>query len=183
VFLRLYSKTDTMQMPKSNFLVEELICNESFQQFCLGSSLENQLIWQNWIDHLPHRKADFEEAKRLVEILNVKQGSRLQQIKALKSGLKQQSLFSKALHSDTLQTQPIKLRNGVPVLYKYIGGIAALLVLAMSVYLLSPAKSSLFSYNQETNITHSSGKLLRKTVLLSTIITGKFGSVVKPFLM
>ncbi len=162
-----------MQMPNSDFLVEELICNESFQQFCLGDSLPNQLSWQNWIDGLPHKRGEFEEAKRIVEILSVKQGSRLQQIQALKSGLQQQLLLSRALKSSIPQLRNLEAKKDLSLYYKYIGGVAALLIMAMSVYFLMPTTSNLLLRRPEIVTTYSSGKLLRKTVLLAdgTVIT------------
>ncbi|WP_432712902.1 FecR family protein [Pedobacter sp.] len=162
-----------MQMPNDSFLVEELICNESFQHYCLGTDLQNQLLWQNWIEQLPHKKAEFEEAKRLVELLTVKQGSRLQQIQALKSGLKQKQLFSEALLGVRTEPLPLKIEKTGPSIYKYLGGIAALLVLSLFVYLLSPSLSNFFLLKEKSETTVFSGQQLRKTIVLKdgTVIT------------
>lgn len=162
-----------MQMPKENFHVEELICDDSFQQYCLGTCLENQLLWQDWIRQYPHKNADFEEAKRLVEILSVKQGSRLAQVKALRSGLKQRAFLTEALRLKTNDVAPSNLKNKFPSFYLYTTGIAAMLMVALFLYFFKqgPVVSSLPVHHSGQNF--YSGKAVRKTIILvdGTVIT------------
>ena len=158
-------------MPDANFHVEQLICNESFQQFCLGTSFENELLWLDWIDKLPHKRKEFEEAKRLVEILNVKQGSRLQQLQELKSGLQQKALLTSAINLDS-RNKKLPMLNKVHPLYRYIGSVAALILVALFIYIYNPRPSSTTVKHQPKN-QFSSGTSMRKTMVLpdGTVIT------------
>jgi len=152
---------------KEDFYIEELICTESFQQYCLGSSLEDQILWDEWIATIPHRKADFEEAKKIVNILNVRQGSRLIQVKELKEGIKNRSAFAEKIELNN----EVKL-NPKPSYLKYAVGVAATVLAVLFLYFyLNP-------YSKDKNATDvselfSSGKSIRKTIVLSdgTVIT------------
>lgn len=169
-----------MPLPDDHFDVEDLICNESFQQYCLGSTLEHQLLWKEWINRFPDRKKDIEEAKELVNILNVKQGSRIRQINMLRSGL-EQSAKMKAIFYGKKEEIPAETpiyydtpakKSGTVSAMRYLSGIAALLLAVIATYLyirpFSNAKTPVIA-----PVTYfSSGKALRKTVIL------KDGSVI-----
>lgn len=86
-----------MQLPNDDFSVEDLVCNEYFQQYCLGISLENQILWNEWISIHSERAADLEEAKKIIHILSAKQGSRIQQLKDLRGGMKQHDVLENML--------------------------------------------------------------------------------------
>lgn len=171
-----------IQMPGNDFDVEELICNESFQEYCLGASLEHQILWKEWMAKYPDRKEDIAEAERIVTILNVKQGSRIEQLKALRSGLTQQEVFQSAISlksgipfkpdiSFKEETLEPALKTTRPGWYFYLGSTAAAILIAIAfLYFYKPA---FFEAKKEPALVHfSSGKALRKTIIL------KDGSVV-----
>lgn len=172
-----------IQISGDDFDVDELICNESFQEYCLGISLEHQIFWKEWMAKYPDRKEDFAEAERIVTILNVKQGSRIEQLKALRSGLTQQEAFQSAvslkpdisfksvmaLKEEEALERSLKARR--QRWYFYLGSTAAAILIAITfLYFYRPA---FFETKKETELTwFSSGKALRKTIIL------KDGSVV-----
>lgn len=174
-----------IQMPDNDFDVEELICNESFQEYCLGTSLEHQILWKEWMAKYPDRKEDFAEAERIVAILNVKQGSRIEQLKALRSGLTQQEAFQSAIalkpeisfrEEELPERSPEARKTGW---YFYLGGAAAAILIAVSFLYFS--RTAFFKAGEVPLWTSfSSGKALRKTIILkdgSVITMGKESSI------
>jgi transmembrane sensor len=172
-----------IQMPGNDFGVEELICNESFQEYCLGASLEHHIFWKEWMAKHPDRKEDIAEAERIVTILNVKQGSRIEQLKALRSGLTQQEAFQLAisLKSDISfksvmafkeeEALEQSLKTTRPRWYFYLGSTAAAILIAINFLYFN--RPSFFEKKKEPVLTwFSSGKALRKTIIL------KDGSVI-----
>ena len=165
----------TMVGLKDDFYIEELICCESFQQYCLGANLSEHMLWDEWIEKIPHRKADFEEAKKIVNILNVKQGSRLSQIKELKEGIKYRDALAEKVQFSTTANL-----NDKRSYLKYTIGVAATIVAALFLYFyLNP-------YSKDKNANdifklYSSGKAIRRTVILSdgTVITLAKESTIK----
>lgn len=176
-----------MQIPNDNFSVEDLVCNESFQQYCLGSNLEDQILWKEWIARHPERQQDFDEAGKLVNLLSLNQGSRIQQLKDLRAGIKQREALQRALSSDE---KAVAFSADSPAhrktsrLYLYLGGAAAAVLIFLSTYFLS--------HKVHIDIPHtgvpvaeimqviSSGPAPRKTLVLAdgTIITlGKGSSI------
>ncbi|QNK63638.1 DUF4974 domain-containing protein [Pedobacter sp. PAMC26386] len=170
-----------MQLPENDFLVEELICNDSFQQYCLGMSLENHLIWEDWINTLPERAADVETARKMVNILAVKQGSRLAQVKALKDGFKQKEALSLLLNPIPETKAVIKVWSRF---YKYAGFAAAAAIILVALYFIQqtylPSKTTLSETTIAATI-FSSGNTSRKTVILTdgTVITLNKNSEIK----
>ncbi|MBB6270225.1 ferric-dicitrate binding protein FerR (iron transport regulator) [Pedobacter cryoconitis] len=162
-----------MQLPENDFLIEELICNDSFQQYCLGTSLENHVFWENWINNLPERAVDIENAKKIVNILTVKQGSRLQQVKDLKNAFKQKEVLNLLLSSGNHEKTLYQKNNNF---YKYMSLTAAAVIILVSLYFIQqaylPSKDNL-SVNTLAETLFSSGSASRKTVVLTdgTVIT------------
>jgi len=159
-----------MIFPENDFLTEELICNESFQDYCLGKSLENHVLWENWISARPERAADIESAKQLVSILAVKQGSRLQQVKELKTGLLQQTSFQHLLSRNVQPKTPVRIR---PRFYQYSGMAAAIVFLLGSLFFILH-RSPIGKGTQSAKLSYfSSGNQPRKTIVLAdgTVIT------------
>nr|WP_068891312.1 FecR domain-containing protein [Pedobacter panaciterrae] len=152
---------------KDDFYIEELICCESFQQYCLGTSFADQISWDEWIERIPHRKADFEEAKKIVNILNVKQGSRLIQIKELKEGIKYQNVLA-----EKIQLSNSTDFNNKRSYLKYTIGMAAAVVAVLFLYFYLNPYSKKKSFNDISKL-YSSGNAVRKTIILSdgTVIT------------
>lgn len=175
-----------MQMPSGKISVEDLVCDESFQQYCLGSNLSDQLLWQEWLSVHPDRTEDFESARKLVNLLSLNQGSRLQQLKDLRAGIKQRE----GLQHSLAEVLSAKVRTPVPVrfskLYQYISGAAAAILVLTSIYFFQTrAKNSLkqepISSGTEITQVISSGQELRKTFVLpdGTMITLAKGSSIE----
>ncbi|MBB6502163.1 FecR family protein [Pedobacter cryoconitis] len=159
-----------MMFPENDFLTEELICNESFQDYCLGKSLENHVLWENWISARPERAADIENAKQLVNILAVKQGSRLEQVKELKSGLLQKASFQHLLTRNDQLKIPVQIR---PRFYKYSGIAAAIVFLLGSLFFMLHRNLTVKESQSASASYFASGNQPRKTIVLAdgTVIT------------
>lgn len=162
-----------MQMPNDDFSVEELVCNDSFQQYCQGSDLENCKLWEEWICERPGNALEIEEAREIVCILTAKQGSRIEQRQELISGINQSEAFTELIAGGTgtiLKHSSIQNRR----FYKYIGGVAAAMIIISSIWIIQKQSSSLglIATNAPEKIINS-GSAIRKTVILSdgTLIT------------
>jgi len=171
-------------MPNDDFSIEELVCNESFQRYCVGSDLETQILWNDWINERPQKTSDFEEAKKIVGILTAKQGSRIQQLRDLRSGIKQRNAFSNLLSPapDTKQSAPVRTYR----LFKYVGAAAASLGILIS-FSLFFAKRENFSESLSLFAVHNAGSSInsgnapRKTIFLAdgTLITLAKGTTIR----
>jgi len=163
-----------MQMPNDDFSVEKLVCNDSFQQYCLGSDLINRKLWDEWILSRPEKASEIEEARNIVMLLTAKQGSRIQQLTALSSGIDQHDVFIDRIASSTVnvrQVYPVKTNK----LYQYLAGAAVAAIIILSFILFFQKRLSvkdLFSRNIPGK-SISSGMATRKTVILpdGTLIT------------
>ena len=173
-----------MLLPKDNFTIEELICNESFQQYCLGSGLANQIIWQEFIKIHPGRETDFIEAKYIVDLLSAKQGNRHHQLQQLESGFKQRETFDNLLAQPEVQQLTLASPHKNKFIYNYIGVAAAIIVaLLISVYFIRlPNNDALkTSLTAGANPETSSTSQPRKTIILSdgTVVTLAANSAVR----
>lgn len=202
-----------MLLPDDHFNVEDLICNESFQQYCLGSTLKHQLLWKDWAAKFPHRAKEIAEAQSIVNMLNIRQGSRVAQLKMLKDGLDQSAAFKSAISSEDVSTAQnltgatlkqnladsilaqnrtgstpkqkyesaaSSLINKYAFNYRYLAGIAAVLVAVASLYLYVHPFSEDKTPVKRSDTYFSSGKALRKTVILkdgSVITLAKHSSI------
>lgn len=189
-----------MKLPDHGFLVEELVCNDSFQQYCLGISLENHILWEEWINNTPERAADIIQAKNLVNILTIKQGNRLEQVKALKSGFRQQEILTQLLNTVPDET-PMSTDGRSNInrylysdkktilktpagFYKYVSFAAAAVIILISLYFIqqnySPSKDLKAEHPLSASV-FSSGRAPRKTVILidGTVITLHQNSEIK----
>lgn len=173
-----------MQIPNDIFSVENLVCDESFQRYCLGSNLEDQILWKERMAQHPEHQVIFAEAQQLVNLLSLNQGSRLHQLKDLRMGIKQRESLQRSLvatadvdlRANAERTKPRKI-------YQYIGGVAAAIAIIVSFYLMYnpglPDPQIRRDQNQVMQII-TSGSAIRKTVLLTdgTVITlGKESSI------
>ena len=169
-----------MRMPNNDFSVEDLICDESFQQYCLGATLESQVLWSEWISNHPNRLADIEQAKNIVHILTAKQGSRIQQLKDLRGGLKQREALGNLISVEQefadlpkaghLLSIPEKSTYKTLRWYTYMGGAAAAVaVMLFSFYFIQQGSGRIAGLFSEYPDGHSisSGKSPRKTVILA----------------
>lgn len=176
-----------MQLPNRPYSVEELICNESFQQYCLGTSPEEQILWEKWLVQHPECQQDFMEAKKMFNLLSLNQGSRIQQLKDLRSGIKQREVLQQALSFDEqlVETSTPSLSAAkISKLYLYLGAAVAAVFLVLSPYFFNP---KVFTPSKDTDLATgeimqviSSGPAPRKTLVLTdgTLITlGKGSSI------
>nr|WP_121269227.1 FecR domain-containing protein [Pedobacter schmidteae] len=174
-----------MQLPKDDFSVEDLVCNESFQQYCLGTELETQILWKEWIEHHPEHQQKFEAAKKMVDLLSLKQGSRLHQLKELRIGIKQREALQRSLGFKSVAgVDSAVTKRKLSKTYRYLTGAAAAIAIVISFYFIA---DQYFAYRysqkvtQDEKIVITSGNALRKTVILAdgTLITlGKESSIV-----
>ena len=71
-------------MDYSDFRIEDLIMNESFQQYCLGTDDEATLFWTEWIEEHPSQKKEIDIAKDIYCLLNGNNSSETFKIDELK---------------------------------------------------------------------------------------------------
>lgn len=150
--------------------IEELICDASFQEYCLGSNLSSQLYWEEWIQKNSHRSSDVKDAREVIYILSAKQGNRIEQLKQLREGIKQSEGFRGLIANDAVNdVAHTSGKNKIRPLFKYIGAVAASLLIAVSIYLPIPENKSMpvaiIPHQTETVI--RSGAEIRKTSILS----------------
>lgn len=168
-----------MSINFDQFSVEELICDQSFQQYCLGSNIASVILWEDWLKTNPSNLIDFIEAKRVFYILSAKQGNKLEQLQQLRTGISQFENFK-----DNFSLVPekniivLKPKKAIHIL-NYIGLAAAsvLLIALASVFFKIPN----VLYSPKPTVQYSSGNLSRKTIILNdgSIITLRKNSELK----
>lgn len=159
-------------MDIQDYTVEDLICDESFQHYCLGDDPAAVEAWINWTRNNPHKQDLVEEARRIISILNANQGNLREQVGQLKDGIDRFELLKQALQQDT-PPRPVRSR------FKYVAAIAAsLLLVAMAGYFLFRPRKIVLPPEQPVAIAparpvFSSGNEPRKTVVLpdGTVVT------------
>jgi ferric-dicitrate binding protein FerR (iron transport regulator) len=82
--------------------IEELVCDESFQQYCLGHDAATNSYWE---DQLKLHPEMIEEARRIVNILSANQGSRLDHSRQLQDGLRQSAQLQQLLATNTSKSR------------------------------------------------------------------------------
>jgi transmembrane sensor len=174
-----------MHIP-STISIEELVCHESFQQYCLGSNIDAQLLWEDWLASNPARSKDFDEAKKLFYIVSAEQGNRLDQLNQLKAGIQQSESFRSILSAPSKAKTGIAVsrRLTLPVVYRLSGGIAAALLICALFYLfpIQPSqKHTALDYSKVQAEIISSDNSPRKTVVLAdgSVITLRSNSSLK----
>ena len=152
-------------MNLQTYSVEDLICDESFQHYCLGDDPEAVQSWTTWINNNPDKQHLVEEAMRMVSILNANQGNLPAQLHQLKDGINRFDLLKEALEQEA-PARPVVSR------FKYVVAAAAsLLLLAVAGYFLFRPHKTVAPSQPMATVTHqptvlSSGKEPRKTVVL-----------------
>ncbi len=171
-------------MDINQYSVEDFICDESFQQYCLGTDPAAIAFWENWTSNNPHRSGTVQEAARIISVLNANQGNLQVQINHLKDSIDRFDLLKKALQHEGPKT----VRERAPVVrsrLRYISGIAAsLLLLALAGYFLfrpsgkKPAQTGKPVVVNTTPI--RSGNEPRKTVVLpdGSVVTLRSNSTI-----
>ncbi|SKB62843.1 FecR family protein [Daejeonella lutea] len=150
--------------------IEELICDATFQEFCLGSNLSSQVYWEEWIQKNSHRASDVKEARDVIYILAAKQGNRSEQLKQLRAGINQSESFKKLITTVAVPgSLPDHPKSSSRTLYRIIGAVAASVLIAITVYMNVPKNEieaiAAIPPEQETNI--QSGLDIRKTSILA----------------
>ena len=145
-------------MDKSSYSTEDLVCDESFRNYCNGSDPAACQFWKEWISRHPEKEPLVREARDLISILNARQGNVLEQLDQLKDGIARYELLRTSLAG------PREIRRRYTI-WKYTAGIAACLLLAAAAYLLIPRRSAP-RVEQPTAALIRSGREPRKTVVL-----------------
>lgn len=134
-----------------------LVCDETFQRYCLGDHPADVLFWENWLLQHPEKAAMVQEARQLFFILNANQGNRLEQLQQLREGMHGAAFLRQNIPSantpaadhprllsvsDSLvnaesgpQAPAVLPRRRVSSAIKYAAGIAATVLFAVTVYL------------------------------------------------
>lgn len=121
-------------MDISNSSIEELVCDESFQHFCLGTDAVAQAYWDHQLLQHPEHKELAAEARRIVSILSANQGNRQDQSKLLQDGLRQAAQLQQLLAAQT----PVRSKRGF--LYAAMGiAAAAFILFSVRQLMITPA--------------------------------------------
>lgn len=151
--------------------IEELLCDESFQQYCRGENRSDILFWEKWIRENPDKEPIVAGARRLYGLLSLGQGNRLEQLSALKEAVDrraylQQELLSRQESDNTMPAPVMKLRRK-PWL-KYAASILILITAGLLAYLKYGSRALAHPANYE----YYTGLHDRKTILLpdSTVV-------------
>lgn len=166
-----------MEMKTPRFSVEWLLCEESFQQYCLGTNAESQNLWEQWIIENPDKKVEFFEAKRLFFVLSAQQGNREQQLTDLKSGIAQIADFKSQFDAQELEFFNVRPIKKSKLNLTSISLVAASLLLIASLFVY-------FNYlnlDGQNVLEFSSGRSSRRTVILEdgSVITLRRNSRLK----
>jgi transmembrane sensor len=165
------------------FSVDQLICDDSFQRYCLGKGIVDYAYWEKWILNNPHRLADVDGAKRIISILSAKQGKRFDQLDHLRAGIDQlESLKEGILERKEIKGHTIRRTSAIPT-FKIISGIAATLLIGLMLYAgytFNKAKE-VFSYDIPAAKILSAGSLDRKSIILAdgSVITLRKNSTLR----
>jgi ferric-dicitrate binding protein FerR (iron transport regulator) len=145
-------------MDINSYTTEDLVCDESFRNYCMGSDPAAIQIWTSWIKDHPEKSELVREAQLLISILNARQGNVQDQLEELKDGMFRLDLLKASL------------AGGRKRRWIYPAGIAAsILVLVLAAYLFifrkNPARLPM---REEAGLIASirSGGEPRKTVVL-----------------
>ncbi len=84
-------------MDRRRYTTEDFICDQSFQQYCLGADKTDIAHWENWIYNNPDRKPETEEAKRIIALLTANQGKLDENLGQLKDGIYRYELLKTAI--------------------------------------------------------------------------------------
>lgn len=137
---------------------EDFVCDESFQQYCLGTDLSAVNFWENWIREHPDAAGEIAEARRLFTLLNANQGNLREQLRELEEGIGRSMLLKKEFGQLEAARKPRKAL--------YIG-IAASLLLAVGAFYIWNQAGGKEEPLLPVASTVQSGTEPRKTVMLA----------------
>jgi transmembrane sensor len=180
-------------MDLRDYGTEDFVCDETFQRYCLGDHPADVLFWDNWLLQHPEKAVMVQEAKQLISILNANQGNRLEQLQQLREGLNGAAFLRHNLPSDLMPTMEEAADHSLPFVsnslvdnhsgtshtgpgaqgsrfatLKYAAGIAATILLAVTVYLnVDHSKPpSPQPVPTASNTVYNAGNHARKTLVL-----------------
>lgn len=73
--------------------VEDFVCDETFQLYCLGTDQSAIDYWENWIKEHPGASGEIAEARKIFSMLNGNQGNLREQARELKDGMERAMLL------------------------------------------------------------------------------------------
>lgn len=167
-----------LSMDIQNCTVEDLVCDESFQRYCLGVDEKAVQAWESSIRDYPDKFAVIKEAEQIIQIISARQGKLPVQLEQLKDGIRRFDLLK-----DTLSRQEEK-HHFLPVLsgrnrFRWTAAAAAaILLLAVAGYFMwQPSDATLPVVQAQQVVTDEAGIITgnqpRKTVILpdGTVVT------------
>lgn len=163
-------------MEIENYTADDLICDETFQHYCLGNNAEDVVFWNNFIKTHPHKSEIIQEASRIFSILNAKQGNLRSQSNQLQDSIQRLVRIKDALkieNEDEITHAPL-IKNRMLWL-KYISGIAASIMLITIVWQFFLKSETM---KEPKNKVASENTIIRNTNELRKTVVLKDGSVI-----
>lgn len=114
--------------------IEDFVCDEGFQAYCLGKNTTDIVFWERWIAAHPERQGDIQQARRLVAMLSGHQGNRLQELKKLREGVRQSGLLQAQLLIPERRSLVTVTRFYHRPIFRYFAGAAAMAVLLLGTW-------------------------------------------------
>lgn len=159
-------------MDIENYTVDDVICDESFQHYCLGNNKEDVLFWENIIEKHPDKTPLINEAALIFSILNGKQGNIKSHSNQLQDAIQRLDRIKNTVADELKErTSPepevIKRKNSW---IKYASAIAASILLITFSFQFLLKKDVTEKLTVEVvikNTVFSNLNKLRKTVLLN----------------
>lgn len=153
--------------------VEDFVCDESFQRFCLGTDQSAIDFWENWMFKHPEAAAEVAEARKLFFMLNAHQGNLQEQVRELKDGMERSMLLKEEFgQREALHRRPRRF---------VYAGIAASLLLAAGVFFFMGRENGKSSAElPAVAMAVQSGAEPRKTLMLAdgSVVTMRHNSTV-----
>lgn len=150
-----------------DYKAEDLVCDDSFLRYCLGSNDADILFWENWISDHPEKQAVVQEAKQLIAVLSAKQGNRPEQLQYLKDGIQQYDMLKEALTERPVAVMSSPRRFFSRPVFRYAAVLTAIACLALVAYLfIQPTAPKPQGPLQKTPLLFTSGEDPRKTIVL-----------------
>ncbi|RAJ06635.1 FecR family protein [Chitinophaga skermanii] len=154
-------------MNLQSYDVTDLVCNESFQQYCLGASAEVMAYWEDLARHNPTLQTNMVEAKALVLILSARQGNGYEQLQQLRDGIIEHEQLQSRLFATGETGMPVPSKPSTKKLLLYTTSIAAsicLLIAAWQYFRHTPLQQNITP--AIASQVYASGITPRKTVIL-----------------
>ncbi|ASZ11227.1 DUF4974 domain-containing protein [Chitinophaga pendula] len=115
--------------------IEDFVCDEGFQAYCLGSRTTDIIFWERWISEHPEQRGEIQEARRLVAMLSGHQGNRLQELKKLREGVRQSGFLQAQLSLPERRSLVTVTRFYHRPIFRYFAGAAAIAVVLLGTWL------------------------------------------------